>query len=206
MYQLIDGILTITVNDWCKVGLTRNMFEHDSKQKYLSIFRRGINGNTLIDVRSIKRPERLRVIEAAFGKIDQEAPKSIFTMEIDTAARNYYLSYQLNGSKIAPDKIEEYVNRASILNGIKRGLQRQTEARARQGKRVPMGEFYRIALTWYSEQVEKFPCTTINNVRSLERVFKAYLNNGYESIINKGLGNDFARVVSDRLEKLLLAL
>lgn len=206
MYQLIDGILTITVNDWCKAGLTRNMFEHDSKQKYLSIFRRGINGNTLIDVRSIKRPERLRVIEAAFGKIDQEAPKSIFTMEIDTAARNYYLSYQLNGSKIAPDKIEEYVNRASILNGIKRGLQRQTEARARQGKRVPMGEFYRIALTWYSEQAEKFPCTTINNVRSLERVFKAYLNNGYESIINKGLGNDFARVVSDRLEKLLLAL
>lgn len=206
MYQLIDGILTITVNDWCEAGLTRCMFEHDSKQKLLSIFRRGINGNTLIDVKSIKRPERLRVIEAAFGKIDQEAPKSIFTMEIDTAARNYYLSYQLNGAKIAPAKIEEYVNRASILNGIKKGLQRQTEARAKQGKRVPMGEFYRIALAWYSEQAEKYPCTTINNVRSLERVFKAYLNNGYESIINKGLGNDFARLVSDRLEKLLLAL
>lgn len=206
MYQLIDGILTITVNDWCEAGLTRCMFEHDSKQKLLSIFRRGINGNTLIDVKSIKRPERLRVIEAAFGKIDQEAPKSIFTMEIDTAARNYYLSYQLNGAKIAPAKIEEYVNRASILNGIKKGLQRQTEARAKQGKRVPMGEFYRIALAWYSEQAEKYPCTTINNVRSLERVFKSYLNNGYESIINKGLGNDFARRVSDRLEKLLLAL
>lgn len=206
MYQLIDGILTLTVNDWCEAGLTRCMFEHDSKQKLLSIFRRGINGNTLIDVRSIKRPERLRAIEAAFGKIDQEAPKSIFTMEIDTAARNYYLSYQLNGAKIAPAKIEEYVNRASILNGIKKGLQRQTEARAKQGKRVPMGEFYRIALAWYSEQAEKYPCTTINNVRSLERVFKAYLNNGYESIINKGLGNDFARLVSDRLEKLLLAL
>ena len=69
-----------------------------------------------------------------------------------------------------------------------------------------MGEFYRIALAWYSEQAEKYPCTTINNVRSLERVFKSYLNNGYESIINKGLGNDFARLVSDRLEKLLLAL
>lgn len=206
MYQLIDGILTITVNDWCEAGLTRCMFEHDSKQKLLSIFRRGINGNTLIDVKSIMRPERLRVIEAAFGKIDQEAPKSIFTMEIDTAARNYYLSYQLNGAKIAPAKIEEYVNRASILNGIKKGLQRQTEARAKQGKRVPMGEFYRIALAWYSEQAEKYPCTTINNVRSLERVFKSYLNNGYESIINKGLGNDFARRVSDRLEKLLLAL
>lgn len=206
MYQLIDGILTITVNDWCEAGLTRCMFEHDSKQKLLTIFRRGINGNTLIDVRSIKRPERLRVIEAFFGKIDQEAPKSIFTMEIDTAARNYYLSYQLNGAKIAPAKIEEYVNRASILNGIKKGLQRQTIERAKQGKKVPMGEFYRIALTWYSEQAEKYPCTTINNVRSLERVFKAYLNSGYESIINKGLGNDFARLVSDRLEKLLLAL
>lgn len=206
MYQLIDGILTITVSDWCEAGLTRCMFEHDSKQKLLSIFRRGINGNTLIDVKSIKRPERIRAIEATFGKIDQEAPKSIFTMEIDTAARNYYLSYQLNGAKIAPAKIEEYVNRASILNGIKKGLQRQTIERAKQGKKVPMGEFYRIALGWYAEQAEKYPCTTINNVRSLERVFKAYLNNGYESIINKGLGNDFARLVSDRLEKLLLAL
>lgn len=206
MYQLIDGILTISVNDWIQAGLTYKQFNHDSGAGLVSIFRRGINGNTLIDVKSIKRPERLRVIEAAFGRIDQEAPKSIFTMEIDTAARNYYLSYQLNGAKIAPAKIEEYVNRASILNGIKKGLQRQTEARAKQGKRVPMGEFYRIALAWYSEQAEKYPCTTINNVRSLERVFKSYLNNGYESIINKGLGNDFARLVSDRLEKLLLAL
>lgn len=206
MYQLIDGILTISVNDWIQAGLTYKQFNHDSGAGLVSIFRRGINGNTLIDVKSIKRPERLRVIEAAFGKIDQEAPKSIFTMEIDTAARNYYLSYQLNGAKIAPAKIEEYVNRASILNGIKKGLQRQTEARAKQGKRVPMGEFYRIALAWYSEQAEKYPCTTINNVRSLERFFKSYLNNGYESIINKGLGNDFARLVSDRLEKLLLAL
>ena len=92
MYQLIDGILTISVNDWIQAGLTYKQFNHDSGAGLVSIFRRGINGNTLIDVKSIKRPERLRVIEAAFGKIDQEAPKSIFTMEIDTAARNYYLS------------------------------------------------------------------------------------------------------------------
>lgn len=146
MYQLIDSILTITVNDWCEAGLTRCMFEHDSKQKRLSIFRRGINGNTLIDVKSIKRPERLRIIEAAFGKIDQEAPKSIFTMEIDTAARNYYLSYQLNGAKIAPAKIEEYVNRASILNGIKKDFNVRQKRERNKAKECQWANF--TALPW----------------------------------------------------------
>ncbi len=69
VYQLIDDTLTITVNDWIKAGLTENQLWKDSKANLLSIFRRGINGNTLIDVKSIKRPERLRVIESAYGRI-----------------------------------------------------------------------------------------------------------------------------------------
>lgn len=207
MYRLYDDILTITVNDWCRAGLSRNVFEHDSKRGDLSIYKRGINGNTLIDVRSIKRPERLRVIEAAYGKLEKVAGKSIFMMEIMSDARPFFLSYEYNGARIEDAaKIEEYVNRASILDVLKRGLMKQRAERAKTGKRINMGEFYKLALDFYNEQAKLYPCTMLSNSRSLERVFKAYLKDGLESVVNKALGNDSARKVSSSIEKLLIAL
>jgi len=208
MYNLIDDTLTISVNDWCSAGLTKNMFEHDSKQGYLSIYRRGLNGNTLIDVRSIKRPDRLNVLERVYGKIvDAKSQSSIFSVDIDTRARNYFTSYRKpDGTNIEPNRIEEYVNRASIFNALEKGLKQQIAARAKSGARLKMGEFWSDAADWFLEQVEKYPCAAIGNARSLERSFKEYLNGGYETLIHKNVGNDAARKVSVSIEKLLLAL
>lgn len=65
MYKSVDGVLTLSVNDWCAAGLTKSMFENDSKKGMLNITRRSIHGNTLIDVRSIRRPDRRAILEAA---------------------------------------------------------------------------------------------------------------------------------------------
>lgn len=207
MYQMVDNTLVLSVNDWCKAGLTYKQFNHDSYRGYLEIYQRGINGNTLIDVKSIKRKDRLEVIEAAYGKIEDAKESSIFYVELDTAAREFFTSYlKPDGTKLEPKQALKYIHRASIFEGVKRGLQAQQAARARAGRRIKMGEFWKLATQWYGEMLEEYPADEIKNARSFERAFKAYLKEGYSSILHKNIGNDAARLVSARMENLFLSI
>lgn len=210
MYQNVDGALVLTVNDWCRAGLSFNQYNHDAKDGLLEIFRRGTNGNTLIDVRSIKRPERLSVLERAYGTIGEKAAKSIFTVELDTKARSFYVSFtKPDGEPLDEEQITKYTNRASIFEGLKRGLQIQRAARAKAGKRVLMGEFWALAADWYMEQLKDYPCDPLSNARSLQREFKKYVKNNesnYGSIIHGNTGNDNSRVVSASAARLIPAI
>ncbi|MBR1644294.1 MAG: hypothetical protein IJ684_02860 [Bacteroidales bacterium] len=208
MYQTVDGILTISVNDWIAAGLSWNQFNHDSHRGYLSIAKRGIHGNTLIDVRSIRRPERLAVIEAAYGPVDGGEARSVYRAEVSQEARAYFVGYRKpDGSPLEAKLIEQYTNRASLLEALKSGLEIQKQERAKTGKRVKSGEWYEKAMGWYNEQRGKgYQCAEISNARSFERVFKAFCKDGYKSIISGRIGNDSARIVSVKMENLLLAL
>lgn len=211
MYQqLEDNTIVITVNDWINAGLTKYQFENDSKRGYLKIKRRATNGNTEIDVRSIRRPDRLRILEAVYGKIKEQKQASIYDVEIDAKAREFYLQYRTpEGSALEtkdPNRVEEYTNQASLMNALKRGMQKQRESLAKEGKRLKMGEFWQYGVDWYLEQIETYPCKAIGNSRSLERVFKSYLKDGYVSLIHGNQGNDAARKVSADIERLLVAL
>lgn len=207
MYQEFNNTVTITVNDWLNLGFTKAQFEHDSKRGFLNIVNRSIGGNTQIDVKSIKRPDRLRVIEAAFGKIEQQKNTLTYTVDLDTAARDYFLDFRKpDGAPLLMENVEEYTNRASILNGLRRGLEKQISARAKAGKRMKMGEFWDQAVAWYNNQLTKYPCTRVTNARSLERLFKQYVNDGYGCLIHGNQGNDNSRKVSTSIENLLLAI
>ena len=209
MYQTIDGTTVLTVNDWLAAGLTKNQFEHDSKQGYLNIFRRGINGNTLFDAKSIKRPDRRTAIESTHGKLEEVKPTNLETPKIDQKARTYFIDFtKPDGSPLEPETIKSYTNKASLFETLKNGLheQRMEMARIGGGKRVKMGEFYEMALEWYQEWQGDFPCSKITNVRSFERAFKAYLKDGYESIAHGLIGSDNTRKVSAAMENLLLSL
>ena len=207
MYQVVDDRLVLTVNDWLAAGLSTNDYQNDSKRNLLTIYRRGTHGNTLIDVKSIRRPERLAVIEAAYGPVDGGEERSVYRAELDQEARAWYLGYRKpDGSPLESHLIEQYTNRASLLGALKRGLEAQRAERAKTGKRVKSGEWYAMAMKWYNEKREQYPCAEISNVRSFERVFKAYCNEGYASVVSGRIGNDSARKVSTKTENLLLAL
>ena len=46
-----------------------------------------------------------------------------------TKAREFYISYRkVDGSPLEPEQIEWYTNKASIFEGLKRGLEAKTEA------------------------------------------------------------------------------
>ncbi|MBO7624785.1 MAG: hypothetical protein J6S82_05710, partial [Bacteroidales bacterium] len=206
-YQYINGTCAISVNDWMASGLSYRQFIYDSTNGHLSILNRSTHGNTLIDVRSIRRPERRAAIEAAFGPIEEAGETSIYRAVECPEARAYYIAYHKpDGSNLEHHLIEQYTNRASLLEALKRGLEVQRAARAKAGRPLRQGEWYRMAMEWYNAQREKFPCAEIKNARSFERVFKAYCSDGFSSIVSAKIGNDNSRRVSVPLEGLLRAI
>lgn len=228
MYQEFDNTVTITVNDWLSLGFTLDQFKKDSKRGFLTIVNRSIGGNTRIDVKSIKRPDRLRVIEAAYGRVDKKPTKKLtYTVSFDAAARDFYLGYRKqDGSPLDMDVVEEYANKASILKGLRDGMSTQIAALAKAGKRLKFGEFWELAVRFFvfhstghhfqeDEPIDltnksffnaPFRCHPITNARSLERVFKSYVNEGYAALIHGNQGNDNSRKVSTSIENLLLAI
>jgi len=145
MYQLIGDTLTLSVSNWMTAGLTYKQFKHDSADGYLKIFRRGINGNTLIDVKSIQRPERRRAVESVYGPIDKTDNTTGHTVVLDAEALEFFRTYRYNGDTSLPLNIQQqYYNEASILNTLKSIFDKQRIARARNinSKRIRMHEWW----------------------------------------------------------------
>ncbi len=211
MYQFIDGNCALSVNDWMAAGLTLNQFQNDSKRGLLQIARRGQHGETLIWVDSIRRADRLRMIELAYGKA-KDTNTDIYAVVMDVAARQFYTQYhQADGTPLDAAHVNEYVAKASLFTVMAKGLQTQRMARAKSGKRLVMKEWYNAMLVWYTQQCRDqhsiaFGLNPYTNVRSFERAFQEYLSSGYSALIHSGIGNNNARKVCKKLENLLLAL
>jgi len=206
-YQIIDGTPALTVNQWIESGLTYNQFRVDSRSGYLEILKRGLNGQTVIDARSIKRPDRRCRIESLMGKIAEAPRKSCYKMEIDPKARAFYVQYRkADGEPLASEKINEYTIRASIFNALRNGLNRQLTAYASTTHKFKMSEQRKILLERHTEFAIEYKVPVFSNERSLERAFKEYLKEGYKAIIHRNFCNDHTRVVSASAEKLLVSI
>lgn len=211
MYQYIDGACALSVNDWMAAGLTYSQFKNDSHRGYLKVMQRGIHGETLILVDSIRRADRLRLIELAYGKA-KDTNTDIYAVVMDVAARQFYTTYQhADGTPLDAAHVNEYVAKASLFTVMAKGLQTQRMARAKSGSRLIMKEWYQSMLVWYTQQCLDqhsiaYGLNPYTNVRSFERAFQSYCNVGYSSLIHSGIGNDNARKVCKKLENLLLAL
>ncbi|MCQ2317987.1 MAG: hypothetical protein MJZ90_03590 [Bacteroidales bacterium] len=212
MYQYINGNLAISVNDWKEAGLTYKQFNHDSHDGLLEIAHRGINGNTLIWVNSIKRPDRMRAIEAALGKACPEQ-SDIYEVSVNAEAREYFSKYSKpDGTKLDAATIERLVMKASLFDAMRHGMERQQAARARAGKKLNKSEWLKTMLDWQIQQcldkdgVAYGILKPYTNTRGLERAFKAYLYKSYPALLNGNIGSDNARKVSRNVENLILAL
>ena len=206
MYQLIGDTLTLSKNDWLNAGLTERQLKDDSQRGYLSIFRRGLYGNTLIDMRSIQRPERLRVIESAYGSIKKADKTTGYHVMPDPEALSFFRSYRYSGDVSLPEqKQQQYYNEASILNTLRTILENQKIARARNGKRVRMNEWWNSCLSFCEKQKELYPHDLPNNARRFEEKYKKYFAEGYASLIHKNYGKPNAEKLTEDAKDWLIA-
>lgn len=217
MYTRYEGHPVITKAEWLAAGLSARQYKYDAQQGLLTICGIGYNNAPLIDLTSIRRPERRAMIEAKYGPIEEAEPEAQMKAEVDTEARAYYTSYRkADGTPLESKQIEQYTNRASLLETLRKRLESQQAERAKLGRKVKMGEWYQEAMKWYNEEIGKMgglqPKSAtarkeqFQNARSFERVFKAYCNEGYSSIVSKAIGNDNSRLVSVKAERLIVAL
>lgn len=210
MYQKYGDILAISVNDWMAAGLTERQFHYDSKNN-LTIVKRGINGNTLIDVKSIRRPDRRAAIEAKFGRIDEEEKKQSFMdVKIDKDARVFFRDHTYtddNGKeRHLPDEAQsQYVNEASILNMFRRVYQRQVTARAANGRRKTKKDFYAECVTQAKALNDAFPNKLPSNRRSMERKCDEYAEKGYQCLVTGLYGKTNSAKLTEEAKYWLIA-
>lgn len=215
MYKEYDNKLVITVNDWVAAGLTKNMLWKDSSNGDLVIAHRALYGNALIDVRSIKRFDRISAIETAYGKIDAQS-KIIKFFEIlpDQSALDFFTAYRYGvdeDQSLPSDSnnnvILQYCNEAAILNMVQRVFKAQTEARAKTTKKIRRGDFWKDASAFCQlvDTQKRFSNELPKNAQAFERKFKDYLNRGYIAIISKKYGNSNTQKITPQGAEWLVA-
>ena len=120
MYARYEGHPVITLGDWRAAGLTMRQYQYDHSNGDLMVAKNSREGNTLIILTSIRRPERRAMIEAKYGPIEEAEPEAQMKAEVDTEARAYYTSYRKgDGSPLEPKLVEQYTNRASLLETLR---------------------------------------------------------------------------------------
>ncbi len=212
-YAYIDGVPALTVNDWCRSGLTYRQYCYDRRNGDVKILRRGVRGETVIDARSIRRADRLRVIERVMGRVPREEHRALYTVDVDREAEAFFAAYEkADGGRLSEDTVRQLTAKASIFNALGDGLRRQTERRAASGSKLKKGAYWQTMLRWHTEECRRsaerygVAVAEYTNARSLERAFRAYMAEGYAALLPRNMGNDAARKVSRRAENLIVAL
>ena len=187
MYNTINGTLVISVNDWINAGLSYDQFKNDSKRGYLSIFRRGTEGDTLIDVRSISRSDRRTVIEGAYGRIDNETAKTgLMAVLPDQAAANFYNGYRdERGKALTDERRTLYTNGAMLMNTLVRIRAAQVAARAKSDTRKNMKDWWKECVGFVRDNSIRYPNTLPVSPRRFEEKFKEYTRDGYVALVKK---------------------
>lgn len=212
MYQIIDGIKCISVNDWIQAGLTQNQFKKDSQRGYLKIYRRGIRGNTLIDVKSIKRPDRLQVIERAYGPVDGSDKVIEGKIELDPKAAYYYTTYRDDtGVGLSEERQQLYINGASILNSLMKELDAKRKTKASLNNKVKWGEWWDHCVKVAKEYNETpeiaggLPHVLPLNPRRFEDKFKQHKEFGYETLVKQSSFLKNAEKINDDAKEWVIA-
>lgn len=188
MYNIVNGTLVMSVNDWCEAGLSYEQFKNDSKRGHLTIFRRGTKGNTLIDVRSISRIDRRNAIEDAYGKIEADTAKTGLKAVLpDQAAAAFYVEYRdESGKALTGERRALYTNGARLMNTLVRIRQVQVAARARGGERKKLKDWWKECVEFVKENNSSFltvspsPYTSILRLRTRRPSFSS----GISSYVN----------------------
>ncbi len=213
MYFEYNNTIAITVSDWLSAGLTRNQFENDSKRGELKIIKRSINDNTIIDARSIRKPDRINTLESFLGKINPiKAIANTITQDIELADnyRNYTYTAADGKTESLPDDTREiYANNASILEAKHRSWNRQVIAQAANGKRPKRGEFYQSIISIAQELNAKgMPNTLDKDERTIERIYKKYFeakDEGWLTLIHSNYGNRVSEKLCEEAKYWIIA-
>lgn len=166
---------------------------------------RGLGCYALVEVDSL--PDRFR------QKVDAKYPNKGINMILrkwfdehyypDASARSHYSKFRFeNGKQIPPEKQNEYVINASVLNAVIDLFNDKKMMKRSMGGRVKWDEMTE-AVSYYAEKYEH--TLPENPSRFKEKVLQ-YQSGGYNALISKKFMNQNTRKVSVKTEQLILSI
>ena len=186
--QYYNNILTIEANWLIEQGImSQANYKLLSHRQDIRVVRRGCRGQeALVDYESM--PERFRRKVDAIVKDPYKAVKyNMLAEQIvhSTEASEFFESFKLNDGRHLPaDKRRQYYSDAIVLNGIHELISARSAKRRALGK-VATRFWEEISESVQELDVVRYPHSLPANARSLERKYKAYKADGYESLIHK---------------------
>lgn len=200
--QYYKNILTVEASWLINQGvMTRVNYQNLTMRKDIRVVRRACRGQeALVDYESM--PERFR---RKVDAIVKDPYKSVRVNMIEghivhsAEASDFFDSYQLADDRHLPaDKRREYYANAIVLDAIHTLIVERTAKRRALGNRS-VHFWAEISAAVQELDMVRYPHALPANARSLERKYKAYRADGYESLIHRTyiIGNKNAAKVSD---------
>lgn len=209
MYTYYNNVLCIEKEALIeRLGYKINTINSYIRRGKLTIVRLGGNGRkSLLEFDTIELTDiKEKVIEIA-GDPKQTASKSILESYIDKDynAATYFTSYRKdNGKALTFEKQKEYTTNAMILNAIDTiVISKKSNTRRLTGNKARLWMNISNAVNQLSS--DKFPHSLPGNHRSIERAYKRYKKEGYETLVHGGVGNDNRTKITGEVADYILA-
>ncbi|MBD5278950.1 MAG: hypothetical protein HDS35_00180 [Bacteroides sp.] len=192
--ELVDGGIISPAN-----------YDNWVKRDKISIVRagKGLGNYALIAVDSIPEPYRSKVAETYAVTPEsryREWLKSNY--EVDAQARDFYFSPEKCGYELPPEKAREYVTNASVLNTCIRLYDNAAMRNKVCGKRYD----WSMMLTAVNTLRDEYGHTLPTNIKRFQKKVNEYRKDGYACLISGKFGNNQARKVDFKTERLILSL
>ena len=211
--------ILITLDEWQAAGLSYFAYENDRRAGYLQTANRGCNGRAVeIIWQSIVKECRKAAIRGKLGDPERKCMVSTLEQYIRESAelKSFFTDYELpDGQTLGGkdyNKALEYYNNAIVLEAAGAMLQSMRAHRRAGGNQVgivwpavasAVNEL-RTVTDGFNQQ--KYPHTLPAHERRLRERYAQYRAEGPSSLIHKSYGNNFARKVDERLERLILSV
>lgn len=185
--------------------MTRANYDAMVNRKKIVVLRRACKDTpALIDYDSL--PSRFQAkFEAKYGNPKQLLDKERIHLDINNEAKEYFEGVVLaSGQRLTQMQVDEYTTNASVLDLLHEGLQLQRAGRKRLNNSTAINW---SAIHETSEQLRKEVGHTLPaSEGALRRKLDEYLNEGYESLISKKLGNSNTVKIPEEGKKLIIAM
>lgn len=202
-----DGRKCISMRDLVGAGImTESNYKALAARGRIEVARngRGSGRYALIVVESLPTRFQERVNEAFpdGGRKEHLAGWVSSNYEIDQAAATFFFSKEKCGVELPPEKAREYVVNASVLNCCIRLYERASQASRNNGEKYDWNEMA-AAIESLREQ---YGHTLPTSVLRFRRKVNDYRNMGYGCLISGKFGNQCARRMSHKEERICLSL
>jgi len=211
MLETIDNRLCIQASALIECGImSKSNYDYHVRSGNLVVRQRACKGRVaMVDLPSMpdrfKRPvyERWRADIENFqtGRLLQKY------IEDDKDAMEFFSKYVTSsGGTLKQEQIIEYYNNAIVLNAVQTLLNKRRSSHKSLGNNKRGGTWETLSKEVGEVDRKLYPHTLPENFRRLQEKYNNYIRDGYSILIHGNFANNNARVVNEKLERLILSI